>query len=224
MATNALLAKLNAARERFERARDTAQQVNRAESWAELRAAEEDLFDFERDVALADGLECAQRCGDIPAWNRGAPVPTILSGSGGVVLVYAAKDDADPKWDGGSVRAAGSTSPGVVVLRFERVLALRSGSPHDEVLAGHHLHGKGLGPYRAHTVVNSSWITKLRQMNAVHPQYSPHAWDSCVHYLLTFHDETFECVADACRAEVKQVSVADAARSALELVLASQTG
>jgi hypothetical protein len=224
VATNALLAKLNAARERLDRARETAKEVNRAETWAELRAAEEDLLDYEREVALSDGLECAQRCTGMPAWNRGAPVPTILSGSGGVLLVYAAKDDADPNWDGGSVRAAGASSPGVVVLRFERVLALRSGSPHDEVLSGHHLFGRGLGPYRAHTVVNSSWITKLRQLNAVHPQYSPHAWDSCVHFLLTFHDETFECVADAFRAEVKQVSVAEAARAALELVLTSPTG
>jgi hypothetical protein len=223
VATNALLAKLTAARERLTRARATAQAVDRAETWAELRAAEEDLLDYERAVALSDGLECAQRCHDFPSWNRGASVPVIVSGPGGVALVYAAHDDADPRWDGGSVRAAGGASTGVVLARFERVLAVRSGAPNHEVLQGHPLHGRGLGAYRAHTVENSSWVKALRAVDSVHAQFDARAWDSCVHYALTFHDELFECVADAVRAEVRLGSVADASRAALELVLAATT-
>jgi hypothetical protein len=57
------------------------------------------------------------------------------------------------------------------------------------------LHGRGLRPYAAHVVEGSSWIAELETRNRVHPYHRPEAFASLRHYLLTFHDETFECLA-----------------------------
>lgn len=243
MASNALLAKLNAARERLKRASALVKDLQRGEAWNELQAARADLNDLEREVALADGLECAIACPTIPLWDLGAPMPTLVSGLSGIALVYAAK--SDPKSDGASLRAAKedetwkevplSESPtldnlpaseawprGVVVLRFVRPAAVKLGSPNDEVLDGHPLFGKGLAAYRPHTIVNSSWIRELRQINSVHVNYDATRWDAFTHYLLTFHDETFECIAEGVKSELRTGSIAEAARAVLEEVLGAK--
>lgn len=287
MASNALLAKLTAARERVTRARALVKDSPRGEPWAELQAALADVGDLEREVALADGLECAVPCELIPLWHIEA-APALLHADGRVVLVYAAHGDPTPGWVGGSVRQvsadeqprrgdesvpraqarasgpdtqpgdeqpdagkradtqppewAGDAPPGgasvgeyarvepprrvdsglgrgVVVLRFERPRAVRTGAPSDETRRAHPLSGAGLVPHRPHTVVNSSWAKALRQQQVQHPLTAAKEWDAVVHYILTFEGETFECLADGVKAELRAQSVSDAARAVLSEVL-----
>jgi hypothetical protein len=89
-------------------------------------------------------------------------------------------------------------------------MAIRFGTPNDEVLHGHPLHGKGLEPYAAHLIANSAWLAELQRINSVHPYYDPARWLSYEHYLLTFHDDTFECIAATRQTEVLRASFADA--------------
>ncbi len=41
----------------------------------------------------------------------------------------------------------------------------------------------------------SRWLAELMKINSVHSQYNPDWWKQYRHYLLAFHDETFECIA-----------------------------
>lgn len=73
--------------------------------------------------------------------------------------------------------------------------SVKMGSPNDEVLEGHPLWGSGLEFYEAHEVKNSPWIKELMDINRVHDQFRESHWNEDRHFILTFHDETLECVA-----------------------------
>lgn len=79
----------------------------------------------------------------------------------------------------------------------DRVIELKGmfGSPNDEAFAGHPLAGRGLHPYGAFEIENSSWVRQLEQMNFVHPLHCGGSLGLLKHFVWTFHDSTFECVA-----------------------------
>jgi hypothetical protein len=84
----------------------------------------------------------------------------------------------------------------IALVEFARCRVTKFGSPNDEVIRGHPLFGKGLEPYGAHLIANSRWLAELQRIHSVHPRYNPSRWQNVKHYLLLFHDETFECLAE----------------------------
>ena len=66
----------------------------------------------------------------------------------------------------------------------------------DEALHGHPLYDRGLRRYGAYELRHSSWVRALERMNRVHPRHSPERFARLRHYVFTFHDSTFECVAE----------------------------
>jgi hypothetical protein len=73
--------------------------------------------------------------------------------------------------------------------------SVKIGFPDDEVLRGHPLGGSGLEFCRAHEVKNSPWITELMDVDRAREGFDESQWTGRRHYVLTFHDETLECVA-----------------------------
>jgi hypothetical protein len=67
--------------------------------------------------------------------------------------------------------------------------------PHDEALHGHPLSPRGLSHYDAYEVMESSWIRALERVNSVHERHDASRYRGLRHFILTFHDSTFECVA-----------------------------
>jgi len=57
--------------------------------------------------------------------------------------------------------------------------------------------GMGLRPYSAAEVRTSSWIRSLEHRNRVHPSHRPESFERYRHFILAFHDTTFECVAES---------------------------
>jgi hypothetical protein len=94
---------------------------------------------------------------------------------------------------------AGPTEPTadetIVVATFDRPYAHMFGPPNDEAFDGHPLAGRGLEPYGAFRVDDSSWIRRLERMNSVHEVHRAEAFAELTHFILAFHDSTFECVA-----------------------------
>ncbi len=126
-------------------------------------------------------------------WDTGAPMPHVLSSGHVMRLVYLV-NEPDPEWDGSYVNLIDPADPHeLAVVSFEECIIHKFGGPNDEVVSGHPLYGKGLEPYAAHEVVNSSWIVEQQQINSVHSQYSVERWKTCRHFLLLFHDDMFEC-------------------------------
>ena len=133
---------------------------------------------------------------DVPQSDVGAPCPLVLAKEGKVVVVYH-RNDVHPGWDGTTVTRLGPETAGgpAAIVRFHGVKASMFGPPNDEAFAGHPLASRGLRPYGAFEVLDSSWVRRLERMNAVHPQHRPESYLKYRHVVLTFHDSVFECVA-----------------------------
>lgn len=131
----------------------------------------------------------------VPQSCTGAPCPFVLAGDLKLVVVYWLHNPIE-EWDGKSVRVIGPASEGeAAVVRFKRPLMHRFGMPNDEAFAGHPLASRGLEPSGTFEVLHSSWIRALERMNSVHRLHTPAMFSRYRHFVWSFHDETFECVA-----------------------------
>jgi hypothetical protein len=95
----------------------------------------------------------------------------------------------------------------LAVVEFQRCICTKMGTPNDEVFHGHPLHGKGFAGYLALAVENSNWLKELEAINAVHSNYKSEPWRELKHYILPFHDSTFECVARSFIVETYQTNL-----------------
>jgi len=146
---------------------------------------------------------------DVPQSSVGAPNPVVLAGEHDVLLTYYL-EDAPEGWDGTSVRIVGTDTEGepVAVVKFNQCTAHMSGPPNDETFSGHPLAERGLGPYGVFEIKNSSWLRKLESMNAVHPYHDKDRFlENKKHFVFSFHDTTFECIAEGFTVEVSTGSV-----------------
>lgn len=178
----------------------------------ECRAAFAEQLALEREVALTKGEEAALLIEWRPQWDTGAPLPYVLASGSRTFLVYRIREP-DPAWDGtyaNLVDPASEDSEPLAIVEFRRCYAHRFGGSNDEVLEGHPLYGKGLEAYRAHEVKNSSWLAAEQAINSVHSGYRPEYWTKWKHYLLAFHDQYFECLAERYEIELVRSSFRDA--------------
>ncbi len=135
---------------------------------------------------------------DVPQSDVGAPNPGVVSDEHFLSLVYIVSEP-DPDWDGSDVNIVSSDSLGmsIAIIGFRRVYAHTFGPPNDEAIEAHPLASKGLQAYSAYRVRHSSWKRDLEARNAVHRHHRPGFLDPYQHYVFTFHDSTFECIARA---------------------------
>jgi hypothetical protein len=134
----------------------------------------------------------------VPQSNVGCPSPQILAHEGGLLLAYLIQSKP-PFW------GPGAQPDTYALIRFVWPQAHLFGPPNDEAMNGHPLYVKGLHAYSCYQVFNSPWIRIMEQRNSVHPAHRPESFKDLVHYIFTFHDSTFECVAKSF--EVKILSL-----------------
>jgi hypothetical protein len=147
------------------------------------------VYNVDRDHVL--------ELGDVLPMDPGAPIPMVLAQEHRVFVAYyalAASPDARAKWNG--LPISDLQDEPVIIADFSACYAQMFGPPNDEAFAGHPLHSRGLRPYRVFEVLESSWIRSLERMNSVHPHHDPARFAARKHFVLAFHDSTFECVAD----------------------------
>jgi hypothetical protein len=128
-----------------------------------------------------DGQDQAVPIEDIP---RPAlpPNPLVVAGDFDLFLAYQV-----------------APGTGLVLIEFENPASHYFGGPSDQALNGHPLRGRGLDYYGAFEVYDSSWIRVLARMDRAHPRHDPRMFDGLRHFIFTFQDETFECVARGMR-------------------------
>jgi hypothetical protein len=145
---------------------------------------------------------------EIPQSSIGAPIPVVFSDEFVTVVAFYLEDISDD-WDGTSVRIVSKETEGepLALVKFSICYASMFGPPNDEAFGGHPLSKLGLEPYGAFLIENSSWIRGLEQMNSVHPCHRPERFRALKHYVLSFHDSTFECVADDYTVELHESSL-----------------
>ncbi len=145
---------------------------------------------------------------DAPRPDVGAPLPHLICDEHHVFLAYLV-NEPDPAWDGTYVNVVGPDSEGLVaVVRFERPYAHMFGPPNDEAFHGHPLASRGLEPYAVFEIKDSSWLRRLERMNSVHPYHDRHRFlADRKHFVVAFHDTTFECIARGFAVEVVRGSI-----------------
>src|SRR5690349_22379400 len=97
--------------------------------------------------------------------------------------------------EGAVVVAYDDTSGERVFVRFVGVNSTLFGAPNDEALDSHPLYERGLTFYAFAEVEESPWVSDLERANRVHASHSPESFSGLRHFILPFHDSTFECVA-----------------------------
>jgi hypothetical protein len=169
---------------------------------ADVRARNRPLPDSEKSATVSDAMYVIDEhdqvvpLDDLPQSSVGAPCPVVLAEEGRLVVAFFVQE-TPADWDGTTARMVGSDSPGepAAIVRFTGPRASMFGSPNDEAFEGHPLASRGLQPYGAFEVRRSSWIRALERMNSVHPSHRPEYFSTLRHFVLAFHDSTFECVA-----------------------------
>ena len=123
---------------------------------------------------------------DVP-WlcEPGAPMPVLFQPEGrAAVLTFLVAEIAP-------------TTKRFAAVRFPRCWALKFGYPNDEALSGHPLYEKGLGYYGFFEVTDSSWRNQLHEQNRrALPSKTGDQDGTSRHFVVTFHDSTFECLAE----------------------------
>ena len=186
----------NQRRDLLRRAEDEVRRVSRehGRDSPQARAQRQQQLGLERSSAAELGLPYAQRVDLGVEWDADTPMPVLLSGLRTFVAFYRSAhgpvaDMTNPR--GGDPQA----DHGIGVVEFKRVTSIKAGSPNDEMLRGHPLWGSGLESCSAHEIENSPWITELMEADRAHERFGKSQWSGRHHYVLTFHDETLECVA-----------------------------
>ncbi|HYK41767.1 MAG TPA: hypothetical protein VE007_05200 [Thermoanaerobaculia bacterium] len=128
-------------------------------------------------MSATESLNRVVRSVEIPSPDPDSPAPILLCDDTGLVIAFQTRDRL------------------VAIARFNPVEAMRFGAPNDGALAGHPLTSHGLLPSGSFVVENSSWILELAGINSVHPVHEPSYYADLRHFVITFRESTFECVA-----------------------------
>lgn len=122
--------------------------------------------------------------------DYGAPCPTVTINEGGTFVSFNTdiEDDQGPKPDF-------SPCEGRIVIKFNRCIFSRFGPPSDETFAGHPYYKYGMFSGGFYQLEDSDLIQFLVSVDQIHPRHNSETWKGYKHFILTFHDEIFECVA-----------------------------
>jgi hypothetical protein len=157
--------------------------------------------------------EHARRIEWAPSWDQGAPLPQVFSNGHKTYLTYLI-NTPDPGWDGSYTtmtdNKSNDTFP-LAIVNFIKPNSHRFGIVNDEAASGHALYNKGLQIYEAHIIENSGWIEELKTIHKVHACYSDKQWINNKHFLLFFHDEIFEIIAENYEIEIINSTFRDVA-------------
>jgi hypothetical protein len=152
-----------------------------------------------------DAIDQVVKRKDVPQSSVGAPCPMMLSGEHFIHLAYFLQETPS-NWDGSTARVVDEQSGGesCALVRFSGAIAYMFGPPNDEAFSGHPLASRGLEPYSVFEINQSSWLRTLERMNSVHPYHRAERFAKLNHYVFSFHDSVFECIAE--RFELSQHS------------------
>ena len=128
--------------------------------------------------------------------NSGAPSPKLICDDVNLILLFYVDIFELPEISDNILERDISQDKGVAILRFKNVYIHKFGIPNDEVLFGHPYYDLGLKPYSMSSIIDSDWIKDIKRIQVKHPYFNEQSFDKLAHYIITFKDNTFECIAE----------------------------
>ena len=149
---------------------------------------------------------------DFPQSSIGAPCPIVLASENSVVVLFyveeAPKSMLSTSID---VQDIENQNELLAIVTLQHCTIHLFGSPNDETISGHRLYKQGLMSYSAFQLEQSTWITDLERKNSVHSHHNREQYlADKKHYIFTFHDSTFECIAHGYSIQYEQGSIREA--------------
>src|SRR6185437_11809106 len=136
--------------------------------------------------------------------DSGSPSPMIISNDNELfVSFYANKDRTSAV----PVERNICYDVGIYVLKFKLYMKFTFGFPGEETLRGHPYSRLGMKSYSFYELKKSDLIKSLQRIDKVHPRHNPEKWEKYKHYILTFHDNMFECIAQDFEVREENVSL-----------------
>jgi hypothetical protein len=151
-----------------------------------------------------DNLDVVLKLSDTPWPDVGAPLPAVLCDENKLFLAYFISTQKGIRTTAHPIEVSPrSAGVPIALVHFVCPFAHMLGPPNDEAFAGHPLACRGLEPYSVFEVEQSSWIRQLERMNAIHPNHNSDLF-FCGrrHFVFTFHDSTFEVVAEDFKVQI----------------------
>jgi hypothetical protein len=145
-----------------------------------------------------NGSDRPRSVNSAPQSSIGAPCPVLIASENSLRLAYYLEPERlTPEWRAAPVLQARPNfcDDLCAIVTFERAYAHMFGPPNDEAFSGHPLAACGLKPYSVFEIQESSWLRGLVQMNSVHPYHKAEHFSAFKHWVFSFHDSTFECLA-----------------------------
>ncbi len=190
-----------------------------------------DRFDsLEREIALAKGEECAIPFRPPSYYDDGNVVPVDVewrpeAAVSGPFLLQTDRscflnfNGLQHNSRSGSLFDDETNFFGFkVTIEFEICQITKFGYQNDEAIEGHPLYSKGLRAYDIFRVENSEWIKSIERQNQVN--FPNTDYKSLQHFIFTFHDSTFECIAIGLKATLSEKPFKELAESLLGRIMA----
>ncbi|MGJ8664813.1 MAG: hypothetical protein ACSHW7_00460 [Patiriisocius sp.] len=127
--------------------------------------------------------------------SPGESSPKIFATDNELYLFFYYNQDFDEKKFYSEIKERNALiDEGTVMIKFANPLIHKFGSPNSEVLSGHNLYKFGIEFFEAHLIEDSTWLKEISTINSVHRYYKEEKFSKYKHYLLSFDDNTFECI------------------------------
>lgn len=154
---------------------------------------------------------------NVPQSCPAAPCPMIIADEHQLWLAYYLRDN-NPDWDGSTCRLVDENSEEpCAVVHFRGLKNHIFGQPDEMRTHLHPLGKRGLNAYMSVEVIHSSWIRELANFHKKVPGHWPHTYDKARHFIFTFHDSSFECIADSFDITITRSSVRTALADTLSV-------
>lgn len=163
-----------------------------------------------------DGRDTVVALQEMPQPSPTAPVPEIYVAEDKILLAFFVEGMPAEHVDAAAhelgVRMLGKP---VALVTFLSPYVHYLGPPTAETFSSHPLSPRGLEPFGAFEIRDSSWLRQLRTESAAHPSHSSERFSRLLHFVFGFFDTTFECLAEGYTSFLRFGSVRDALRAAL---------
>lgn len=119
--------------------------------------------------------------------DGGAPEPIVLSNDDKLFLGFYGN-----KYEAMQEQIENSNT---VTVKFSGYIKYTFGIPTNETLHGHRYYSLGLRSYGFYELENSDLIGEIIKIERIHTNFDREKWKKYKHYIISFHDNLFECVA-----------------------------